>query len=329
MSNIIIRPGWYIPDREATPEDVYRNRRDFIRTMGLGALGVGLLGCTSNDDTSAKAGRAGNGNVMPEEKSPNADLYPAKRNEKYTVDRPLTDERYPLTYNNFYEFSETKEQVHKLTDNFETRPWEFEITGLVNKPQKLTVDELVRKLPLEERVYRFRCVEAWAMTVPWTGIPLKSVLELAEPQSSATHVRFVSFYRPAQAPNQKKATWYEWPYYEGLGMDEATNELAMLVTGIYGKELPKQNGAPMRIIVPWKYGYKSAKSIVKIELVDGQPATFWNDLAPDEYSFLSNVDPSVPHPRWSQATERLIGNDERVKTRLYNGYGDYVASLYA
>lgn len=329
MSNIIIRPGWYLPEREATPEEVYNNRRQFIRMMGLGALGVGLLGCTPGDDRPAQSA-AGNGkNALPEEKSPNADLYPAKRNETYTVDRPLTPEEYPTSFNNFYEFTEDKEDVRKLVENFETRPWEFEITGLVNKPQKLTVDELVRKLPLEERVYRFRCVEAWAMTVPWTGVPLKSLLELAEPQSDAKFVRFVSFFRPAQAPNQKRASWYDWPYYEGLRMDEATNELAMAVTGLYGRELPKQNGAPLRVILPWKYGYKSAKSIVKIELVAEQPRTFWHDLAPDEYSFLSNVDPAVPHPRWSQATERLIGADERVKTLPYNGYGEYVASLYA
>lgn len=329
MSNIIIRPAWYLPERDATPEGVYNNRRQFLQTMGLGALGMGLLGCAPKNDSSAQAGTAGRTDTVPAEKNPNADLYPAKRNEKYTVDRPLTAEKYPTTFNNFYEFSEEKEAVHKLVEKFQTRPWEFEITGLVNKPQTLTVDELVRKIPLEERVYRFRCVEAWAMTVPWTGIPLKNLLELAEPQSGAKFVRFTSFLRPEQAPNQKRATWYEWPYYEGIRMDEATNELAMAVTGLYGKELPKQNGAPLRVILPWKYGYKSAKSIVKIELVAEQPHTFWNDLAPDEYSFLSNVDPTVPHPRWSQATERLIGVDERVKTLPYNGYGEYVGSLYA
>lgn len=325
MSNIIVRPDWYLPESEATSEKHYQNRRQFIRAMGLGAVAVGLLGCAPG----SKSDEQNMMNVMPEEKNPNADLYPAQRNEKYTVERALTDQKDVTTYNNFYEFTETKEKVHTLVSDFETRPWDLEITGLVNKPLKLTVDELVRKLPLEERVYRFRCVEAWAMTVPWTGIPLKKILELAEPQSSAKYVRFLSFYRPDQAPNQRKAAYYNWPYYEALRMDEATNELTMAVTGLYGKELPKQNGAPLRIITPWKYGYKSAKSIVKIELTDTQPNTFWHDLAPDEYSFLSNVNPKVPHPRWSQATERLIGSGDRVDTRMYNGYGEFVADMYA
>lgn len=324
--NIIIRPDWYLPESAATDESAYRNRRAFIKTLGLGAVGL-VAGCKASnggadmdEDPSTT-----NGETPP---NPNTDLYPAKRNELYTVDRAITPEEYPLAYNNFYEFSETKDQVQHLVDKFETRPWDIEITGLVNKPVKMTVDELVRALPLEERVYRFRCVEAWAMTVPWTGIPLAKVLALAEPTSGAKYVRFTSFHRPEQAPNQKRASWYEWPYYEGLRLDEANNELAMVVTGLYGKELPKQNGAPIRIITPWKYGYKSAKSIVSIELTDTQPSTFWNDLAPDEYSFLSNVNPEVPHPRWSQATERLIDTGERVPTAMYNGYGEYVAGLY-
>lgn len=328
MSNIIIRPPWYLPERSATDERGYRNRREFIRLLGLGAAGFGLLGCTSSDEKrepSPPMERA----PGEDESNPNADLYPAQRNDRYTVERPLTDEEIATSYNNFYEFSEDKEAVRRLASQLDIRPWNLEITGLVDKPLKLTVDDLVRKLPLEERIYRFRCVEAWGMTVPWTGFALKDLLALAEPKSSATHVRFLSFYRPEQAPNQKRATWYEWPYYEALRMDEAMHELTMGVTGLYGHELPKQNGAPLRIITPWKYGYKSPKSIVKIELVDHQPKTFWNDLAPSEYSFLSNVDPEVPHPRWSQATERLIGSDERVDTRKFNGYGELVASLYA
>ena len=325
MSNIIIRPSWYLPERSATDERDYRNRREFLRLLGLGTAGLGLLGCGRND--SARKAAEGEGPDAGDE-NPNADLYPARRNEQYTVERPLTDEEIATSYNNFYEFSEDKERVKTLAQDLDVRPWELEITGLVEKPLKLTVDDLLRTLPLEERVYRFRCVEAWAMTVPWTGFPLKDLLALAEPKSSATHVRFLSFYRPEQAPNQKRATWYEWPYYEALRIDEAMNELAMGVTGLYGRELPKQNGAPLRIIIPWKYGYKSPKSIVKIELVDHQPKTFWNDLAPSEYSFLSNVDPEVPHPRWSQATERLLGSDERVDTRKFNGYGEFVASLY-
>lgn len=318
MPHIITRPSWHLPEREATEETSYRNRREFIRLLGLGAAGIGLLGCSSADEQRE-----------PSPPIRNADHYPAPRNDRFSVDRPMTDEEIATSYNNFYEFSETKEKVKPLAQQLEVRPWEFEITGLVDRPLKMTVDDLVRKLPLEERVYRFRCVEAWAMTVPWTGVPLRDLLALAGPKNTATHVRFLSFFRPEQAPNQKRATWYEWPYYEGLRIEEAMNELTMAVTGLYGQELPKQNGAPLRVITPWKYGYKSPKSIVRIELVDREPATFWNDLAPGEYSFLSNVDPEVPHPRWSQATERLIGSGDRVETRKFNGYGDYVASLYS
>lgn len=323
MSNIIIPPGWQIPEREVTPEHSYLGRRRFLQSLGMGALAIGVLGCRAAEDRTSLSQTP-----RPQIPSPNLDLYPAPRNAAYTVDRPLTDEKLPAHYNNFYEFSEEKERVAELVDKFETRPWDLEITGLVEKPVKLTVDELVRKLPLEERVYRFRCVEAWAMTVPWTGIPLAKVLDLARPLSSARYVRFTSFLRPEQAPNQERATWYKWPYYEGMRIDEARNELTMAVTGIYGHELPKQHGAPIRVIVPWKYGYKGPKSIVKIELVEEQPATFWNDLAPNEYSFLSNVNPAVPHPRWSQATEQLLGQEGRIATLPYNGYGQYVASMY-
>ncbi|HVZ38257.1 MAG TPA: protein-methionine-sulfoxide reductase catalytic subunit MsrP [Candidatus Kapabacteria bacterium] len=321
MSNIIIPRSWQIPERDATPEHLFSGRRRFLQSVGLGAVAFAALGCKP----SGRSMSTGEHRSLP---NPNPDLYPAKRNPKYTLDRALTDEQAAARYNNFYEFSEIKEKVATLVDRFETRPWDLEITGLVNRPVKLTVDELVRKLPLEERLYRHRCVEAWAMAVPWTGIPLARVLGLADPLSSARFVRFTSFLKPDQAPNQREATWYKWPYYEALQLSEAMNELAMAVTGIYGHELPKQHGAPIRIVVPWKYGYKSPKSVVRIELVAEQPHTFWNDLAPDEYSFLSNVNPAVPHPRWSQASERLIDTGQQVDTRPYNGYGEFVASLY-
>ncbi|MBS1912488.1 MAG: protein-methionine-sulfoxide reductase catalytic subunit MsrP [Bacteroidetes bacterium] len=321
MSNIIIPRSWQIPDRDATPEHLFNGRRRFLQSAGLGAVAFAALGCKPSDRSMS----TGEHRSLP---NPNPDLYPAKRNPKYTLDRALTDEKVAARYNNFYEFSEIKEKVVTLVDRFETRPWDLEISGLVNRPVKLTVDELVRKLPLEERLYRHRCVEAWAMAVPWTGIPLSKVLGLAEPLSSARFVRFISFLKPDEAPNQREATWYKWPYYEALQISEAMNELAMAVTGIYGHELPKQHGAPIRIVVPWKYGYKSPKSVVRIELVAEQPRTFWNDLAPNEYSFLSNVNPAVPHPRWSQASERLIDTGQQVDTRPYNGYGEFVASLY-
>ncbi len=328
MANIILRPDWHIPERMVTPEETYINRRGFLKSVGLGTLAFGLLGCTSSSSGDGGTHLRDSLRAIDDLPSPNGDLYPAPRNNAYVVDREMTDEALATSYNNFYEFSEQKEVVKSLVGDFRIRPWELEITGLVSRPRKFTIDELVRLLPLEERVYRFRCVEAWAMTVPWTGIPLAKVLALAEPLSSARFVRFISFDRPEQAPNQRRATWYTWPYYEGMRIDEATNELAMLVTGMYGHELPKQNGAPARIIVPWKYGYKNPKSIVRIELVADRPATFWNDLAPDEYSFQSNVDPTVPHPRWSQATERLLGPDTRVPTLPYNGYGAQVGRLY-
>lgn len=320
MSTIIIPRGWNVPERDVTPESVFAARRRFLQTLGAGALALGTLGCRPADERRA---------AIPMLPNPNAGLYPAARNSRYTVDRALTDEAVAARYNNFYEFTEVKERVHELVAGFNVRPWDIEITGLVEKPVKITLDDLVRKIPLEERVYRHRCVEAWAMIVPWTGIPLSKVLGLAGPLSSARYVRFTSFLRPEEAPNQKAATWYTWPYYEGLRIDEAMNELTMAVTGIYGHELPGQHGAPMRIVVPWKYGYKGPKSVVKMELVAEQPKTFWNDLAPGEYGFLSNVDPATPHPRWSQASERLIDTGERIPTQAFNGYGQFVASMYA
>ena len=200
--------------------------------------------------------------------------------------------------------------------------------SLVDRPKVYDLDDLVRRMPLEERLYRFRCVEAWAMAVPWTGFPMKALINEVQPKSSARYVRMVTFQRPEQAPGQKSQPWYPWPYFEALTMEEAMNELTLLGTGIYGHALPKQHGAPIRLVAPWKYGFKSIKSIVSIEFTDKQPPTFWNKLAPSEYDFWANVNPNVPHPRWSQATERLISTGERVPSQLYNGYGEYVAHLY-
>jgi sulfoxide reductase catalytic subunit YedY len=239
---------------------------------------------------------------------------------------PVTPEEVAAHYNNFYEFSEDKLEVHRLAENFRMKPWQVEVGGLVEKPRTFDLDDLA-KLGSEERVYRFRCVEAWSMVVPWSGVPLARLLDQCRPLATAKFVRFVSFLRPEEAPNQKN-TKYEWPYYEGLRMDEARHDLTLLVTGVYGHALPAQHGGPVRIIVPWKYGYKSPKSIVKIELVDHQPHTFWEDQQFNEYPFLSNVDPTVPHPRWSQATERVIGTGERRATEPFNGYAQQVAALY-
>ena len=233
------------------------------------------------------------------------------------------------SYNNFYEFSLNKEKVRELVENFITAPWPIAIGGMVEKPITMDVEDMLKLAPLEERVYRFRCVEAWAMVVPWTGFPLSKLIEKISPKPEAKYLRFETANRPDQMPGIKKLPNYPWPYFEGLRMDEAMHPLTMVVTGVYGKPLAKQHGAPLRIVVPWKYGYKSIKSIVKIDFIDKQPATFWETLGPDEYPFESNVNPAIPHPRWSQAIERIIDTGDSVKTQPFNGYGKEVARLYA
>jgi sulfoxide reductase catalytic subunit YedY len=305
---IRIPKGWEIPEREATPEAAFLNRRQILAAAGF-------LGGLLETEDAARA----------DSKS----LYPAKRNPEFTLDRPITEEWAATSYNNFYEFNaEDKGAVKNLVGSFTTSPWSIDVGGLVNKPQQLDLDDLVRSMPLEERLYRFRCVEAWSMAVPWTGFPLSALIRRVDPKPEAKFVRFITVNRPDQMPGIKRYHWYPFPYFEGLRMDEAMNPLTMLVTGMYGKPLPKQNGAPVRVIVPWKYGYKSPKSIVKIEFVAKQPATFWNQLQPTEYGFYSNVNPKKPHPRWSQATEKVIPNMERRPTLLYNGYEKWVAAMY-
>ena len=312
MPNVIVRPGWFLPEKLATPEAVYRNRRKFLKELGFS--GAGVLLASANVHAADGTGKAG---------------YPYPRNPQFNGEGlRITDEEYATGYNNFYEFTTSKTRVKRLTDRFVISPWELEIGGLVEKPLKTNVDELIASMPLEERVYRFRCVEAWSMIVPWTGVPLSKLIEKVQPRSDAKFVKFTTFFRPEQAPGFAEQPSYPWPYTEGLRMDEAMHPLTLVTTGMYGKPLPKQNGAPLRIVVPWKYGYKSIKSIVKIELVADQPKTLWESLAPDEYPFESNVNPKVDHPRWSQKTERIIDTGNRVNTQLYNGYGNYVAKLY-
>jgi sulfoxide reductase catalytic subunit YedY len=309
MVFVKISPGWQLPESIATPESVFMNRRSFL--VGLGS--IALTGCNSRAAVESNLAAL---NLKP---------LPSQRNPQFTLDRELTDEVVAATYNNFYEFSGGK-QVWKEVSQFQTHPWTVEVKGLVNYPKRFTIEELLKTMPLEERLYRHRCVETWAMAVPWIGFPLKSLLARVEPQNSARFVRFQTFYNPQQAPRQGQS--YPWPYREGLTMEEAMNELTLLAVGIYGHELPKQHGAPIRLVVPWKYGFKSIKSIVAIELTDTQPATFWNTLVPFEYDFEANVNPNIPHPRWSQATERLLGTGERRPTLMFNGYGEYVAHLY-
>jgi len=326
-------PGWRLPESAATAEAVVLGRREFLRRAGLGAAGAAAI-------LSGRVGPA-LGIPAPQERgpldhipdTPTAALYKAAvRDPRFTAGARhggVSEERLVATYNNFYEFSTDKEAVWRLVDDFQARPWKVEIAGLVERPLTLDLVDLERRFSIEERIYRHRCVEAWSIVVPWSGFPLRDLIQLAGPTGSARYVRFVSFLRPDQAPGQRRQTWYPWPYFEALRLDEAMNELAFVVTGMYGHPLQKQNGAPIRIVTPWKYGYKSIKSIVRMELTESRPATFWNQLAPTEYGFFSNVDPTIPHPRWSQATERIVGSDRRIPTLPYNGYGEWVAQLYA
>ena len=317
---------WEIAESAATPEHIYRDRRRFIKKVGLGAIGASLLGpgCFLSVDGAEESGTDAGGAFAGD-----GGRYPAPRNDDYAVtERDLTPFDEATHFNNFYEFTTAKSRVWELVGPFEPEPWTVEVKGNVHRPQTIDVEQLLRQVNLQERIYRFRCVEAWAMTVPWTGFPLSELINLVEPMSNANYIRFVTAYRPEQMPGIQASPGSPWPYHEGLRMDEAMNELTLLVTGLYGVPVPKQNGAPLRLITPWKYGYKSIKSIVEIEFLEAEPPTFWHTLVPHEYGFLSNVDPNVPHPRWSQATERLLGSDERIDTLLYNGYEAEVAHLY-
>jgi sulfoxide reductase catalytic subunit YedY len=313
---IKVKRGWELPDSTATPEHVFRDRRRICAALAAGpilaAVG-GPFGATVLHAQDAPA-------------DPSAALYPAPQNPRYTLDRPLTAEEYATSYNNFYEFGSSKD-VKDEAQSLPVRPWDITIDGMVETPTVVAIDDLLRKMPLEERLYRHRCVEAWSMSVPWTGFPMKALVEFARPLSTATYVRMETFLNPDVAEGQR-AVWYPWPYIEGLTMAEATNELAFLVTGIYGKPVPPQNGSPLRLATPWKYGFKSIKSIVKFTFTDERPVSFWEALQASEYGFWANVNPDVPHPRWSQATERVLGTNERVPTLLFNGYGEFVADLY-
>jgi len=333
MANVIVPPDWRIPEREATPASIYWNRRSFVKTLATGIAAASLGACRA-EASEAPSRRRRKGRREPEgpldtiPDTPTADLYPARRDPRFDPDLELTKRVVAATHNNFYEFLTPKDSVWKHVEPFTARPWTVEITGEVENPGTYDVADLERELGLEERIYRFRCVEAWAMVVPWTGFPFRKLVEKVQPRSSAQYVRFVSFDRPDEAIGQRTQDWYPWPYYEGLRLDEAMNELTLAVTGVYGEPLPKQHGAPIRIIVPWKYGYKSPKSVERIEFLREEPPTFWHDLTPNEYKFYSNVNPDVPHPRWSQATEEMIGTGERRETELFNGYGEWVGDLY-
>jgi sulfoxide reductase catalytic subunit YedY len=311
--NVIRRRGWEIPESRLTPEPLFLDRRAVLAGAAAMALVPG----------AARAQRVSDLDKIPD---PTADLYPAKRNEKYLLDRPITDEKINGNYNNFYEFNSSKD-VARQAQMLPIRPWTVKLDGMVEKEQTIGIDDLIRKIGLEERSYRHRCVEAWSMAIAWTGLPFAKLVELAKPLGSAKYVRMETFMNPKVAPGQKQS-WYPWPYVEGLTMAEATNELAFLATGAYGHPMAKQHGAPLRLAVPWKYGFKSIKSIVRFSFTDKRPRGMWEDLQASEYGFWANVNPQVPHPRWSQATEEFIGTGERKPTQLFNGYGDFVAALY-
>ncbi len=330
MSHIWIPPEWNENQRDITPESVFNNRREFLKLMGF--AGVGLAGALLPGTAQANPGwfdqLFGKGKSSKKLQTEFEKISGLRRNPLYKGERPMTLEKEALQYNNFYEFTSVKEGVWQLIDAFKPRPWQLQVAGLVENPKTYDVEELVKLMPLQERVYRHRCVETWAMVVPWNGFPLKELLKKAQPTSKAKYVQFTSFLDPNVAPGQSQSN-LPWPYTEGLTLEEAMNDLAFMATGIYGHVLPNQHGAPLRLAVPWKYGYKSIKSITKIELVDRQPATFWNTLVPKEYGFVSNVDPGVPHPRWSQMREKMIGTGDVYPTIKFNGYGKWVANLYA
>jgi len=314
---LIKRPRSFdLKEHLATPEEFYINRRTILKAAGFGALSAG----------AGLSPGFGPGLAQAAETDPTADLYPAKRNEAFALDRPLTPEDVTSKYNNFYEFGSHK-QIWKRAQKLPTRPWSVLFKGLVENEREVDIDTLIRAMPLEERLYRHRCVEAWSMTIPWSGFPLKALMDYAKPLGSAKYVKLQTFHDAKVAPGQKQA-WYPWPYVEGLTIEEAANDLAFMVTGAYGKPLAKQFGAPLRLATPWKYGFKSVKSIVAIEFTEARPETFWETVNPGEYGFWANVNPEVPHPRWSQATEKPLDGSERVPTLLYNGYGEQVAGLY-
>jgi sulfoxide reductase catalytic subunit YedY len=306
------RKGWELPEGRATDEALYWRRRELVKGIAAGSILLALPACNSES--------------VAEEPGLAAELYPAKRNGRYELDRDLTAEELATSYNNFYEFGSHK-QIANAAQDLRLRPWQVAIDGMVERELTLDAEELIRKLPLEERLYRHRCVEAWSMAVPWTGFPLAALVAMARPLGSARYLQMETFERPDEAPGQR-ASWYPWPYVEGLTMAEATNELAFIATGLYGKPLPKQNGAPLRLVTPWKYGFKSVKSIVRLTFTDQRPVSFWETIQASEYGFWANVNPDVPHPRWSQAQEKPLGGDGRIPTLLFKGYAEFVADLY-
>ncbi|MDR3391404.1 MAG: protein-methionine-sulfoxide reductase catalytic subunit MsrP [Sulfuriferula sp.] len=301
---MLIRSASDIPSSEITPEALYLRRRQFMQAGAAVAAGALLPGVS---EASARLAAA--------------------MNSRYSTTEPQTPYKDVTTYNNYYEFGTDKSDPAENAQGLKTRPWTVSIEGEIKHPKVWDIDALIKAFPLEERIYRLRCVEGWSMVIPWTGFPLASLIRQAEPTGNAKYVEFTTLLDPAQMPGQRRAV-LDWPYVEGLRLDEAMHPLTLLAVGLYGQTLPNQNGAPIRLVVPWKYGFKSAKAIVRIRFTDRQPATAWGRAAPSEYGFYSNVNPAVDHPRWSQAKERRIGDFFKRDTLLFNGYGDQIAQLY-
>ena len=303
---------------DITPRTVFEDRRTWLKTAAMGSMALGL-GSWLEREAFAKT-------PIAKEK------LVAKFNEQYSTKETATSYEEATTYNNFYEFGMDKDDPAKYAERLQTRPWAISIEGLVKKPMILDIDTLLKLAPMEERIYRMRCVEGWSMVIPWNGYALSHLINKAEPLGSAKYMEFVTLADPKQMPGLRRPV-LDWPYREGLRMDEAMNPLTLLTLGLYGEILPKQNGAPVRLVVPWKYGFKSGKSLVKIRFTDKQPVSSWEKAAPQEYGFYSNVNPLVDHPRWSQATERRIGEDgllaKKRKTLMFNGYEAQVGQLYA
>ncbi|MDO9711371.1 protein-methionine-sulfoxide reductase catalytic subunit MsrP [Paracraurococcus lichenis] len=293
--------GWEIPERDATPEHLVFGRRAALKAAGLGAATIAAPAFA-------------------------ADLPAAERNARYPAGREVTAEKDATTYNNYYEFG-TDKGISRPAQKLPLQPWTMRVDGLVDQPRDFGVEDLLKAMPLEERLYRLRCVEAWSMVVPWTGFPLSALLAQVGPKPEARYVRFETASLPAVMPGLRQS-WYPWPYIEGCTIEEAMNELSFMVVGAYGKPLPPQNGGPIRFHQPWKYGFKAGKSLVKVTLTAERPKSFWEAIQPSEYGFWANVNPSVSHPRWSQASERVLGSGERIPTQLFNGYGEWVAGLY-
>ena len=307
---MIITPASDIRSSDITDERLYLRRREFMKVAAVPAVAA-IAGLSPTLVLAA-----------------GQDQIPNVRKGVVTTDEALTPWEDVTTYNNFYEFGTDKTDPARNARNFRPKPWTVKIDGLVNKPGDYNLDDLIKPQVLEERVYRLRCVEAWSMVIPWVGFPLKDLIKRVEPQGGATFVEFATLHDPRQMPGQR-STVLEWPYVEGLRLDEAMHPLAILAVGVYGKVLPNQNGAPLRLVVPWKYGFKSIKSVVRIRFVAKQPVSSWQASASQEYGFYSNVNPEVDHPRWSQARERRIGEFFKRKTLMFNGYADQVAGLYA